>query len=242
MPEAQPLPCYSPDSIAGNDHEVVVIIYCQHFDVRQGRDHLFFWRQVLVPLVEVITCSGEEDRFLPWLGPGNATDPQTVRNSALTEAAPAELEPARHRSRSGCGRIDRNLPRVQGISFGEPNALLARNGQEVPLPVQCLFAPAKCHFPSSRGNAGPTAHGTRHHSEVLRPRSRDALSHVSEQGLQLTPAPAWLCRANTRRSFPRSSGCLGPDTSVQNLHHTAGFRPSQTLGSQSSLEETHPQL
>lgn len=197
MPKAQPLPRYSPDSIAGNDHEVVVVIYCQHFDVRQGRDHLFFWRQVLVPLVEVITCSGEEDRFLPWLDLGNAANPQRVRNSALTEAAPAELEPAHHWSRSGCGRIDRNLPRVQGISFGEPNTLLARNSQEVSLPVQCLFAPTKRHFPSSRGNAGPTAHGTGHHGGVLRQCSRDALSHILEQGLQLTPAPAWLCRGNT---------------------------------------------
>lgn len=70
--EAQPLPHYIPDSITGNDHEVMVIIYCQHFDVGQGRDHLFFWRQIPVPLVEVITCSGEEDHFTLSLGLGNA--------------------------------------------------------------------------------------------------------------------------------------------------------------------------
>lgn len=60
-PAAQRPPYHSPDSITGNDHEVVVIVYCQHFDVRQGRDHLLFWREVLVPLVEVIPCGGEED-------------------------------------------------------------------------------------------------------------------------------------------------------------------------------------
>lgn len=73
--EARLLPHYLPDSITGNDHEVMIIIYCQHFDVRQGRDHLFFWRQILVPLVEVITCRGEEDQFMQLLGTGNPAYP-----------------------------------------------------------------------------------------------------------------------------------------------------------------------
>lgn len=45
----------SPDAVAGNDHEVVVLIKCQNFDVGHRRDHLLLWRQSLVPLIEVVT-------------------------------------------------------------------------------------------------------------------------------------------------------------------------------------------
>lgn len=45
----------SPDAVAGDDHEVVVLIKSQNFDVRHCRNHLLLWRQDLVPLVEVVT-------------------------------------------------------------------------------------------------------------------------------------------------------------------------------------------
>ncbi len=45
----------SPDAVAGDDHEVVVLVKSQDFDVRHRRDHLLLWRQSLVPLVEVVT-------------------------------------------------------------------------------------------------------------------------------------------------------------------------------------------
>lgn len=44
-----------PNAITGHDHEVVVLIKCKHFEIGQGRNHLFFWRQSLVSLIEVVT-------------------------------------------------------------------------------------------------------------------------------------------------------------------------------------------
>lgn len=43
-----------PDAVTGNDHEVVVLVKCQNFDVRHRRNHLFLWRQSLVSLIKVV--------------------------------------------------------------------------------------------------------------------------------------------------------------------------------------------
>lgn len=45
----------SPDAVTGDDHEVMVLVKCQNFDVRHCRNHLFLWRQSLVSLIEVVT-------------------------------------------------------------------------------------------------------------------------------------------------------------------------------------------
>ena len=50
---------HSPDAVASDDHEVVVVVERQDFDVGHAGDHLLLWRQVLVPLVEVVTWKGE---------------------------------------------------------------------------------------------------------------------------------------------------------------------------------------
>lgn len=52
-----------PDAVAGNDHEVVVLIKCQNFDVRHRRNHLLLWRQSLVSLIKVVTCEQSENIF-----------------------------------------------------------------------------------------------------------------------------------------------------------------------------------
>lgn len=44
----------SPDAVTGDDHEVVVLVEGQNFDVGHCRNHLLLWRQSLVPLIEVV--------------------------------------------------------------------------------------------------------------------------------------------------------------------------------------------
>ena len=123
-------------------------------------------------------------------------------------------------SRSGCG--------------GAQHAV--RSEKEARLPVRRLFTPNQ--VPLAQFLWQHQANSTWHPTTLAEILQQDVLEH----DLQLTPALAWLCYGNTRRSFSRSSGCPGPDISVQCPYHTAGFRSSQTLSSQSSLEKTDPQL
>jgi len=44
----------SPDAIAGNDHEIVILVQSQNFDIGHGGNHLLLWRQSFVPLIEVV--------------------------------------------------------------------------------------------------------------------------------------------------------------------------------------------
>lgn len=154
------LPHYSPDSIAGNDHEVMVIIYCQHFDVRQGGDHLLFWRQILVPLVEVITCRREEDRLLLWQG--DAAYPQTVRNTALPKGNASRIRASAPTTGAdqAVGTSDREICHVSKASALASPTRCYQTMRKRCLCQFSLFSPqAQCHFCQSWGHTRPTAHG-----------------------------------------------------------------------------------
>lgn len=166
----------------------MVIVYCQHFDVGQGRDHLFFWRQIPVPLVEVITCSEEEDHFVLLLGLGNAAYSKQWETVLCWKAALIEFAPELAQCGPGCDwdLIERNLLHIQAISLGEPTTLFPYKGKQDPSSVQHLLTPNQLTLAHLLGQDQTNSTWCLTKPAENWQQHSDELTHDLEQDLQLT--------------------------------------------------------